>query len=114
MNTKKDNAVHFILAGDTNELKLESIISISPSMKQIVSKPTRQNQPGVLDTILTTLSNYYQTPEVLPPLDNDPDKNGKPSDHNIVIAKPISEINNTCSREKKESCSETNARQKVR
>ena len=30
----------------------------------------------------------------MPPLDADPDSNGKPSDHNIVKAKPISTINN--------------------
>ena len=37
MHTKKDQGVHFILAGDTNELKLNSIISLSPQMKQIVT-----------------------------------------------------------------------------
>ena len=36
---------------------------------------------------------------MLPPLDNDPDKDGKPSDHNIIVAKPISEINNSCARQ---------------
>ena len=99
MHTKKEHGVHFILAGDTNELKLNPILSLSPHMKQIVTKPTRHNPDRLLDPIITTLSNLYQTPEVLPPLDNDPDKDGKPSDHNIIIAEPISEINNSCARQ---------------
>ena len=47
-----------------------------------------------MDKIITSLHAYYQTPEVKPPLDNDPDKNGIPSDHSIVEMKPISTINN--------------------
>ena len=99
MSTKKGHGVHFILAGDTNELKLNPILSLSPLMKQIVTKPTRHNPPRLLDPIVTTLSNFYQTPEVLLPLDNDPDKDGKPSDHSIVVAEPISEMNNVCARQ---------------
>ena len=101
MSTKKTHGVHFILAGDTNDLKLNSILSLTPMMKQIVTQPTRQNPPRLLDPIMTTLASFYQTPEILPPLDNDPDKNGKPSDHSIVITEPISEINNACARQQR-------------
>ena len=59
MHTKKDQGVHLILAGDTNELKLNSIISLSPQMKQIVTKPTRHNPDRLLDLIITTLSFFY-------------------------------------------------------
>ena len=89
MSTKKEHGVHFIMAGDTNDLNLSSILSLSPHMKQIVTKPTRQNPARLLDPILTTLAIFYQTPELLPPHDNDPNKNGKPSDHSIVTAEPI-------------------------
>ena len=44
-----------------------------------------------------TLSSYYQKPQCLPPLDSDPEKNGKPSDHRIVLVKPICSINNQSS-----------------
>ena len=99
MSSKKDHEVHFIMAGDTNKLKLNPINSLSPNMKQIFSKPTRFNPPRMLDPLLTTLSNLYQLPEILPPLDNDPEKNGKPSDHSIVVVEPISELKSTCSRQ---------------
>ena len=68
-------------------------------MKQIVTKPTRQNLARLLDPIITKLANYYQTPEVLPPLDSDPNKDGKHSDHSIVVAEPISEMCNACARQ---------------
>ena len=42
------------------------------------------------------MSKFYQIPEVLPPLDPDPGKNGKPSDHMMVIFTPINSINNKC------------------
>ena len=54
---------------------------------------------ALLDPILMTLSSYYQIPECLEPLDSDPDKNGKKSDHRIVLGKPITAINNKCGRE---------------
>jgi hypothetical protein len=45
-----------------------------------------------------TLSHLYQKPLCLEPLDADPDKNGQKSDHRVVISKPISIVNNKCSR----------------
>ena len=53
---------------------------------------------AILDPVITTLSPYYQTPQCLPPLDSDPDKNGKSSDHRIVVVRPITSINNKCAR----------------
>ena len=55
--------------------------------------------PALLDPILTTLSKYYQIPECLEPLDADPDKDGKKSDHRIVVARAISVFNNKSGRE---------------
>ena len=46
----------------------------------------------ILDPIITTLSKYYQEPKIKPPLDNDPDKDGKPTDHKIVVAYPVTKF----------------------
>ena len=64
----------------------------------MVLNPTRMNPPRILDPIITSLSDYYQTPECLPPLDPDPDSNGKPSDHKMVLMSPVDVINNKSSR----------------
>ena len=56
----------------------------------------------MLDPIIMTFPQYYREPEILAPLDPDPDKNGKPSDHNIVLTKPVSAINNKTARTTRE------------
>ena len=94
MSVKYQKGLHFIIAGNTNDLKLDAILQLSPKIKQVVTEVTRLNPPRILDPILTTLSQYYQKPIVLPPLDQDPDKNGKPSDHKIGKMKPIDSVNN--------------------
>ena len=102
MSVKYQKGLHFIIAGDTNDLKLDSILQLSHHMKQVVSDFTRLNPPRILDPIITTLSQYYQKPLVLPPLDPDPDKDGKPSDHKIVKMKPINTIDNISARDKRQ------------
>ena len=97
--TKYGRGLHFVLAGDTNDLKLDSILSLSPSLSQIVKEWTRLDPPAILDPVIMTLSNLYQEPVCLEPLDADQDKQGKKSDHRIVIVKPINTINNKCSRQ---------------
>ena len=99
INKLYKQSVHWILAGDFNELKTGKILEISPNLRQVVTFPTRYNPPAILDKIITSLHKYYQVPDIKPPLDNDPDKNGKPSDHTIVEMKPISSINNKPARE---------------
>ena len=68
---------------------MKSILNLSPNLKQQVKVPTRMNPDAILDTITSTLSAYYQDPFTLAPLDNDNPNNGKPSDHLIVVWKPI-------------------------
>ena len=102
VGTKYGKGLHFILAGDTNELRKKPILDLSPNLVQIVGKPTRTDKitgkQAMLDPIIMTLAQYYREPEILAPLDFDPEKKAKPSDHNIVMAKPISSINNQTAR----------------
>ena len=98
ISAKYQNGLHFIIAGDTNDLKLDSILLLNPRMKQVVKGATRMDPPRMLDPILTTLGPFYQSPQILPPLDSDPDKDGRPSDHWIPLMRPINVIDNTCTR----------------
>ena len=96
VSTKFGKGFHFIIAGDTNELRLKLLLDLSPNFVQIVTKPTRVDKvtgkEGILDPVIMTLSKFYQTPEILAPIDSDKDKVGKPSDHKIVIVRPISAV----------------------
>ena len=106
LSTKYQKGLHFIIAGDTNELNLTPILNLSPNLIQIVRKPTRVDPvtgvEAILDPVITTLASYYQAPKCLPPLDCDPESNGKASDHRIVMVIPITAINNHCARSYKE------------
>ena len=65
----------------------EPVTEIDPSGK--ISYKVRL-APAILDPIITTLACYYIEPVTKPPIQNDDDKNGKPSDHLVVIMKPLS------------------------
>ena len=91
---KYGQGLHFIISGDFNRLKVNPILDMSPTLKQVVQIPTRRNPEATLDKIITTLSKYYLSPSTMPPLDNDVEGNGKPSDHLIVEMRPIGELDN--------------------
>ena len=80
----------FIIGGDVNRLNISSILTLSPDLKQVVNCPTRRNPDATLDVIISNLSSLYHPPRSLPPLENDCDKNGQPSDHLIVLMEPLS------------------------
>ena len=90
LNAKYGQGLQYIIAGDTNRLNLSPILNLSPSLRQCVNVPTRLNPPATLDPIITTLHKFYQVPITKPPLQNDADKHGKPSDHLVVLMNPIS------------------------
>ena len=100
--TKYGKGLYWMLAGDTNDLKLDPILNLSPNMKSVVNKPTRLNPDNILDNIITDMSKWYQTPECLPPLEADIGSGGKPSDHLTVVMTPIDTINNKPARTKRE------------
>ena len=90
ISAKYGEGTQFILSGDSNRLKLNAILNLSQTLKQVVHIPTRRNPDATLDTILTTLSDYYHPPCTLPPLDNDSSTSGAPSDPLIFNMQPIS------------------------
>ena len=96
--SKYKKGLHWILCGDTNDLRLDPILNLNSSFRQVVRDFTRMNPPRILDPIITSLASFYQIPLCLPPLDPDPDCNGKPSDHKMVLMSPISVINNNPAR----------------
>ena len=79
-------------------MKLDSILQLSQTLRQVVTDYTRMDPPSILDPIITTLASYYQTPMCLNPLG--PDSNSKcvESDHKSVKMKPINSQENVCSR----------------
>ena len=102
LNTKYGKGLYWLLAGDTNDLKLDPILHLNPNLKSLVKTPTRLNPDNILDNLITDMAKWYQTPVCLPPLDADPGSGGKPSDHLIVVMEPVSVLNNKPARVKRE------------
>ena len=76
-----------ILSGDRNSIKISTLLSIDPSLRQIVTQPTRGQ--NILDVIVTNLDRYYQEPFIVPPLVPDKPGHGVPSDHSGACVIPI-------------------------
>ena len=105
LRTKYGQGLHWIVAGDTNQMKLGPILRLNNNLKSIVKNPTRINPKNpekntILDNIITDLHNWYQEPKCLPPIEPD-NVSGKPSDHLTVICEPLNVINNTPIRHKR-------------
>ena len=76
-----------IIAGDRNDLGESDILSISPSLRQIVLKPTRKNK--ILEIVITDLHRFYQEPLIVKPVPVDEGSLGVPSDHDGVLVIPL-------------------------
>ena len=86
--SKYGSGLQFLIAGDTNRLNLSPILALSPNLKQVVKVPTRLKPEAILDPIITSMWKFYSEPVTKPPLQNDPN-NGKPSDHLVVLMRPL-------------------------
>ena len=67
LGRKYGSGLHYVIAGDTNDLKLDSILSLDSRFVQVVQKWTRMDPPAILDPVIMTLSKFYQEPVCLDP-----------------------------------------------
>ena len=77
-----------ILGADINDMKLDMLLSLDPTMKQIVRGVTNKKQDKTLDVFVMDCQDLYQKPSILPPMTVDEDKVGVDSDHNGVEVLP--------------------------
>ena len=77
-----------IISGDKNNLDETNILALNPEFRQIVSKNTRKSK--TLTIIITDLQRYYHVPIIIPPVPVDVPGQGVPSDHQGVLAIPLS------------------------
>ena len=76
-----------IISGDRNDLSIDRLLSIDPSLRQIVKKFTHGRK--ILDVVLTNIWMFYNEPIIVEPVPVDDTSNGVPSDHSGVVIKPI-------------------------
>ena len=77
-----------IIGADINDMKINTLINLDPTLKQIVQGFTNKNGDKTLDVILTDCHELMQEPTILPPLQVDNGKAGVDSDHKGVQVLP--------------------------
>ena len=88
-----------IISGDRNDLSMEKLKSIDPSLRQTVQKGTRGL--NILTVVLTDLEVFFEEPVIVEPNDVDePGKGGVPSDHHGIVVAPRSDPNKPVNRTK--------------
>ena len=80
-----------IISGDKNNLDDKKIVALNPNFRQIVTQNTRHEK--ILTIIITDLHPYYHIPTIIPPVPVDVPGQGVPSDHDGVLALPITTAN---------------------
>ena len=90
---KYGSDLKFIISGDFNRMNVKPILNLSSDLRQVVQVVTRTNPDATLDLIITNLQSLYHPPTTMPPLDHDENVSGKPSDHLIVVMRPLSNTN---------------------
>ena len=73
-------------------MNIKPILHLSPTLNQLISVPTRKNPDAILENIISTQGYLYFPAFTISPLDNDQNKNGKPSDNLPVVFYPIANI----------------------
>ena len=80
-----------LISGDKNSLDEKNILALNPNFRQIVSKNTRNDK--ILTIVITDLQGFYHVPMIIPPVPVDIPGQGVPSDHNGVMAVPLTTAN---------------------
>jgi hypothetical protein len=77
-----------ILAGDRNDMEINLLCTLDPTLRQLVRGFTNKQKDKVLDVVYTDCPNLMQEPTILPPMQVDEGKERKDSDHAGVKVLP--------------------------
>ena len=77
-----------ILGADINDMSLDLLFSLDPTLKQLVNFYTNKKDDKTLDVIITDCHRLLQEPTRLPPLQVDEGRQGVDSDHKGVEVLP--------------------------
>ena len=89
MQAKVEDQLGYIVTGDFNKTDITDILDSDGSLMQVCSVATRDT--AVLENVITNMATLFHPPTTLSPLKQDENKNGKPSDHNIIVMAPKSD-----------------------
>ena len=91
--------VRFLVSGDFNKVNIENVLESNGALHQVCSVPTRKS--SILELVITDMATIFYQPTTLDPFNQDKNSKGKPSDHNVIIVAPRTDISFKKERHKK-------------
>ena len=91
VQSKYDSHVRFLISGDFNKVSIDDILESNGALHQLCKVGTRKS--STLELVITDMATMYHPPTVKEPLKQDFNSKGKPSDHNVVIFAPRTDVN---------------------
>ena len=98
VQSRYESQVRFLIAGDFNKVNIENVLESNGALHQICNVPTRKD--AILEFVITDMTTLFHPPTTLEPIKQD-DKTGKPSDHDVLIVAPRTDVNFKMERHKK-------------
>ena len=75
-----------LMGSDKNSMDIRPILNCGLKIRQVVDLPTRKGK--ILDIILMSIPQYYNSPDIIPPVPCDNPEDGVPSDHWVPVCYP--------------------------
>ena len=98
VQSKYEETIRFFISGDFNKVNIEDILESNGSLQQICSIPTRKS--STLELIITCMAKLFHPPTTLDPIQQDDNTPGRPSDHNVLVVAPRTDLTFAQNRQK--------------
>ena len=90
VQSKHEDQVRFIISGDFNKVNIQDVLDSNGVLQQVCSVATRQST--TLELVITDMATMLHLPATREPLEQNQHSKGKPSDHNVIIVAPKTDI----------------------
>ena len=99
VQSRYDSQVRFLISGDFNKVNIEDIIESNGALQQVCNVATRND--STLELVITDMATLLHPPTTLDPINQDKNTKGKPSDHNVIVVAPRTDVNFRIERHKR-------------
>ena len=80
-----------MISGDFNKVSIQDVLESNGALHQVCSVPIGNS--STLELVITDIATMFYEPTTLEPIKQDENTKGKPSDHNVIIVAPRTDIN---------------------
>ena len=99
VQSRYDSQVRFLISGDFNKVNIEDILESNGALQQVCNVATRND--STLELVITDMATLLHPPTTLDPINQDKNTKGKPSDHNVIVVAPRTDVNFRIERHKR-------------